>query len=498
MNFSGRGRVTVLLLVAALAIAPDARAGGASGTSVTRDRGLSGTAATGVTGLDMSSKELVKAAYESEFSGPPVETGWNGSVAGCKAGTTSDAHRSAVLRRINFYRSLAGLDTVRYDDSLSAAAQEAALVGAAEGRITHELPASARCYTALAAEGAATSNLALGVVGSAAVDAYMDDGIGLVGHRTWLLSPTLTAIATGDVVSPPANAIRVTVGHATVGRSRDGFVAYPSPGWFPAPLVHQSWSIHHVEADFSAARVSVSTSAGQDVPARIVYSGRDVFPSLVFVPDTSTVRSLITKDETIRVVASGVIVGGQQRTFTYEVSVFVPNRAPVSQEMVTVKVPRCARAGRLLSRALYSDPDGDQLAFKVAPVGSSPAVLSVSQGGLKTLRPIDPSWSTLRYTVTVADAAGLETGMAVNLVPEGPRACSTLLPPMTLPSSSRHGVATLMPEPRGRVVWSAAGKCRKVGASVHLMAGRGSCTLTATATTGSSKWTIKRQVTIGG
>ena len=131
--------------------------------------------------------------------------GWTGNVAGGVAGTTSAAFKEDVRRRINFYRALPGLPAdIILDAIKSAKDQEAALMSARNGQLSHEPKPEEGWifYTANAAEAAANSNLALGNYGPGAVDAYIrDDGANntLVGHRRWINYSQAQVMGTGDV-----------------------------------------------------------------------------------------------------------------------------------------------------------------------------------------------------------------------------------------------------------------------------------------------------------
>ena len=136
-----------------------------------------------------------------------VTSGWNGNVAGCNAGTTTAAYKQAVIDRANYYRALAGLPSNLpvLNDSRATDTQNAALVFSANDALSHTIPNTWLCYSDSAANGASHSNIALGLSGVDAVDAYMDDpgsgGNAAVGHRRWILYPPQIGFATGDRLS---------------------------------------------------------------------------------------------------------------------------------------------------------------------------------------------------------------------------------------------------------------------------------------------------------
>ncbi|MBM4078032.1 MAG: CAP domain-containing protein, partial [Planctomycetes bacterium] len=172
--------------------------------------------------------------------------------------------KQAVLDRVQWYRAMAGVDPrIQLDLQSNRFAQEAALVMAANYELSHEPDDSWACYSSDAYEGASHSNLHLGYYGPKAIDSYIeDDGTGNeeVGHRRWILDPSLTTIGTGDTTS--SNALWVINEserpNSTV-REPTGFVMWPPRGFVPRNTIHERWSISHPTADFSSATIEVST-----------------------------------------------------------------------------------------------------------------------------------------------------------------------------------------------------------------------------------------------
>lgn len=273
-------------------------------------------------------RDVIAPAFE-------VSVGWSGSVDGCVAGSTSTEARAAQVTTVNALRALVGLPAVAENASMSALAQEAALIMDANRTLSHYPPAEWLCWSPVGAEGAKTSNLALGWSGARAVVAYMTDSGDSnteVGHRRWLLYPRLTEIGVGD--TGKANAISVIGG--TRGASSGGWVAWPSAGFFPAPLWPQSrwdessrWSLSYPEADFSAASVSVSRE-GAPVPVFVhdvaVGYGDN---TLVWQVDTPAVEG--GADVRFDVAVTNVVLpGGQSVDYRYSTTVVDPFGPPPS------------------------------------------------------------------------------------------------------------------------------------------------------------------------
>lgn len=227
--------------------------------------------------IDGSSRASVIAAYR-EWLSPTllVPVGWTGSVDGCDRGTTSPAGRAATLSAVNYMRAMADLEPVTLDRGMSGKAQAAALIMTANEMLDHTPPKSARCWTKAGYAGASHGNLSISfgyegtdgqeplspATGARAITSYMDDpggGNEIVGHRRWILYQQLRRIGTGDTTS--ANSLYVIDGyHAPSGTT---WVPWPTAGYFPRELEPEGrWSLSYPGADFSKAKVAVTTPDG--------------------------------------------------------------------------------------------------------------------------------------------------------------------------------------------------------------------------------------------
>lgn len=312
---------------------------GAPGDVSALPKGGGRLAASGLS-VDSADRAAVERFYRIYKAANLVPSDWIGSVADCQTGSIGADYREATRQQINFFRAMAGVPaSIAFDAGFSAKAQEAALIMSANGELSHTPTSAWRCHTASGAEAAGKSNLALGNSGPNAVkEGYMDDSgtnNAVVGHRRWVLYPQTRLMGTGDVTDAPtgghdANALWVQDGNFNGPRPpvRDDFVAWPPRGYVPYDLVPARWSISYPDADFSAARVSV-TRGGQEVPVQIEPWARELVgeSTLVWVVDgrdTST-HTMLAKpkvDTLYRVVVSGASIGGQTRTFDYTVTVF--------------------------------------------------------------------------------------------------------------------------------------------------------------------------------
>jgi hypothetical protein len=263
-----------------------------------------------------------------------VTMSWTGSIAGCIAGTTSQAYIDATMEMINYYRAMSGLPgDVSNVTSLNDDCQEAALMMIAEGSLSHDPPPTWACYTVNGDNAAGSSNLALGNAGPSAIVAYIrDSGAGntAVGHRRWILYPLQIQMATGsnDGVNGyyyGANDLYVFAGFG----SRPGspwVVAWPPPGYVPYQLVYDRWSmaLNTTSASFASADVTMTLNGG-DVPLTIIYrDGGYGDKTIVWEPSGLSFGSG-QEDQTVHVTVTGISGASD---VSYDVTVIDPLLSP--------------------------------------------------------------------------------------------------------------------------------------------------------------------------
>lgn len=287
--------------------------------------------------LDTRQREAVRLFYKAVYaSSDNVPSGWSGNVASCAPGDTSQDFKNAVLRRVNWFRAMAGVPAqVQLDATFNAKAQQAALVMAANNQLSHTPPANWACNNAAATAAAGSANLALGRMGPESIaNGYMRDSgsnNAAVGHRRWVLYPQTRFMGTGDVDgSVKTNALWVFDGNFGTTRPtvRDEFVAWPAPGYVPYPTVYGRWSFSYPQADFTSAAVSV-TENGRSIAVRLepLSSGAGE-NTIVWLPGSytdSTNWARPLADTSYQVTVSNVRVNGTPRTFNYTVVVFDPD-----------------------------------------------------------------------------------------------------------------------------------------------------------------------------
>ncbi len=302
--------------------------------------------------VDTSDREAVRQCYRSVYyASESVEMDWSGtySIALPKpAGSVSPEWIEATRLRVNFFRAMAGVPAwVEFTDQRNSAAQEAALMVS----LSHAALGSSATwnphapvegtwpfYSSAGADAAREGNIGLGPVGPAAITSYIREAgeNPRVGHRRWLLHPPHREMGSGDVPGSgahlPTNVLWVQDEntHAPYPDLRDGFIAWPPPGYVPQNLVYPRWSFAAEGADFSEASVTV-TRDGADFPvavenqppasqvgAHLVWYPKDISPK---TPAFDFLDS--AKERAFTVTVSGV-AGTAQSEYTYTTKVFDP------------------------------------------------------------------------------------------------------------------------------------------------------------------------------
>ena len=263
---------------------------------------------------------------------------WTGNHSTCNAGTTNPDFRASVLQRIVYYRAMAGVSTaIGLSEAWNASTQDAALMFSSNNALSHTPPRSWTCYTESGASAAGASNIAIGWHGRDAVDAYVMDGgsnNAPVGHRRWLLHPPTQTFGTGDV--PDVGSFRESNALWVIGSNwnssgpmRDGFVAWPPPGYVPYQVVYPRWSFSYPGADFSGASVQMTFNG---TPVSITLESRADngygLNTIVWRPSSmghSSPWPRPTADSTYTIRITNV--GGVSQPIEYSVTVFDPDTA---------------------------------------------------------------------------------------------------------------------------------------------------------------------------
>ncbi len=344
---------------------------------------------TGGFSVDTTDRFQTRAFYLSLSSASEdTPMAWNGNVASCAPGTTSEDYKDAVMLRVNMFRALAGVPAViDHRADYDGKAQRAALIMSANNTLSHTPPNTWDCWSVDGNEAAGNSNLSLGNDGWRAVFSQMrDDGDNnaIVGHRRWILYPQTRRMGTGDIPIDgdfrETNSLWVIDSNFGAARPpvRDDFVAWPPRGYVPYRLVFARWSFSLAGADFSAANVTMSHN-GVNVPLSVEARSntRVGEPTIVWKPDdgnvllaAGAVRPAV--DTTYDVTISNVSIDGVAQSFSYPVTVIDPRVGVPGAPLPDISGPATVSVGR---------PQAYQYALDTGLAGYQLRVLQTSPYG---------------------------------------------------------------------------------------------------------------------
>ena len=331
-------------------------------------------------GFDTWNRGLVFQSMHVELLRRQPAWGYTGDVIRCVAGTTSQEFRDSVIQRINWYRQMAGLGTVTEDPDLSASAQQAALIMAAHGELSHYPDSDWTCFNGEGAASAGRSNLYLGRAGTSGIDGYIrDHGANniSVGHRRWILNPATLEMGTGDIGYPyRANALDVTGGDRLRSRpdvrEERGFVSWPPSGYVPPGVVWGRWSFSLAGADFRESSVAVTDDSGQVQVELLVRSTGYIVWAVAGDTNSNLLPAPSNGDQCYAVAVSGVKIDGRTATpFEYPVCVIDPE-APGNPPVPLIDETYAGRPSVTVSSAAPSEVNA---AFMVTISFSEPVVV---------------------------------------------------------------------------------------------------------------------------
>jgi uncharacterized protein YkwD len=278
-------------------------------------------------GVDTSDRAAVLDAWRAMIeSREGAATSWTGRPASCHPGSASDESAKTILDGVNFARGLAGLTPIRFQRSLSAKAQKAALIMTANRALSHHVPRTWNCWSRVGAAAAGRSNLYYGPRTLKPEDiapAYLSDrgsGNVAVGHRRWILNPAASAFGNG--LTTTSHALYV-VGPTSAHNANPEWVPWPTAGWFPSDLEPEGrWSLASgsAGADLSRARVRVQRDG---TPVKV---HRHPFVRGFGMPTIAWEIDGVVGPGTYTVTVTG-IRGAAARRVTYTVRVFDPRAA---------------------------------------------------------------------------------------------------------------------------------------------------------------------------
>ncbi len=333
--------------------------------------------------VDTTSRNDVASFYhsvyaESEGYKSRSNDWYGGSYSGNNHGSTTQALKDDVQRRVNFYRAMAGVPanidfssthTVAGSDAdtfypgaattKQAAAQRAAFMMSARNTYSvsswltsHDPASSWPKFTTAGYNGCRYSNLAVGRYGPAAIDAYVRENNvdtltvydATAGHRRWILYSRATTMATGDITPSSSyaesNALYIFQRQEEKLDVSQQFIAWPNQGYCPDVLVPTHWSLSYWGADFSSASVSVVNASGSTIPTTISDANPNIFKgdnSLVW--RMSSINNSVSQDTDYHVTVSNIMINGVAQSYSYTVKVFDVDSLNEDQSLSGSQIP---------------------------------------------------------------------------------------------------------------------------------------------------------------
>ncbi len=310
--------------------------------------------------VNTDSREEVRGFYNAIYpSSDNVPQDSTADASSCTPGHGSDAFQQAELRRINWFRALAGMPASIYLDPVDDwGSQQMAVIISANNALNHNPPTNYTCYNTFAA-GYAGGDQALGADGAEATTLFIWDfgaNNSEVGHRRWLLYPEEIVMGLGDVPGAGANAagnLTYVFDPASFGArpaTRQPYVSWPPEGYAPYQVVFPYWSFGLSNADLSAATVTM-TSNGVGV-ATVIQPYKTGYGenTLVWVPmglDATTEGTSFpfSGADTVYSITISNINGGGATQYSYNVTVFDPATPGADYIPTTVNGPAQIEAG---------------------------------------------------------------------------------------------------------------------------------------------------------
>lgn len=359
------------------------------------------------------------------------------------AGAVSDAALTAANGRFNALRRLAGLRSVTLNRTMCEQVQYGAVLLAATGKLTHHPVKPEDMEDGFYKKGHAatsSSNIYMGTGASLpqAVDAFFDDSdvnnIANVGHRRWMLNPSMAKTGYGFAPSGFAYAGQNYNFACQWAFDRSGscdydFISWPASGNFPSDLFDktQAWSVTlNPERYETPRREDITVTLTRDDGTRWGFSGKESYTPTagedyfnVDVTNYGVDNCVIFRpkldesgyDGSYIVEISGLKTkSGQSTSLCYQVS-FFPLEVPAEEHRVeNVEISRdtlkltVGESARLTASVVPADAaDGF-----VTWTSADPNVVSVEDGLVTALSPGTGAVVATAGTAEITDVCFVE------------------------------------------------------------------------------------------
>ena len=357
------------------------------------------------------------------------------------AGALSEQALDGALGTLNFMRALAGLAPVERSAILDARCQRGAVLLAANDRLEHAPRKPAGMddeFYASASLATNSSNIARfnwmrsSILEEGIIYFARDDGdanLSVLGHRRWLLDPSMRSTGFGLAGSASGMSYVVMYAHDE-GEAVPGWssVAWPSAGLFPVEFMHAhlAWSLTLEEAawDLTASRPRVlleepalglrfefDCAAGTGDGECFLETGRyGAGPALIFRPALQeTGFTDYQQNQCWNVRVTGLVdAAGEDRSIAYTVRMVSLYPQPVANIEVSPLEASLAPGETLRMTAAVIPSYADDLSLRwsssdetVARVDDSGLVTALSAGTCEIrCEGADLAWDACALTVT--------------------------------------------------------------------------------------------------
>ena len=284
------------------------------------------------------SKEQVINLYNQLYKTSEIDSIiWNGNSLQCKCGTLEKEIYKKVEDRINFFRTVTGLNKVILNSKYNVEAQAAALLIKANNELTHYPNSKMRCYSQAASNGCLKSCLGfsdfINFPETAFITGFIND-FGednyFVGHRKWILYTKLVDFGYGATNNSEALLTADGVTFDTLPTPE--YIAYPWNGYVPVNLIFPKWSFsinQDEDVDFSSTTISMLDSNGKLIKIEklkeyknyldhtIVWYAKGLFTDYEIEYGINSLESNGYLNGRIKVIIKNVRINGSMRTFEY-------------------------------------------------------------------------------------------------------------------------------------------------------------------------------------
>jgi cysteine-rich secretory family protein len=383
--------------------------------------GPSPDSVTGGFSVNTDAREEVRQFYNAVyFSSEGLAMNSSADTANCVPGTNATAFQEGVLRRINWFRAMAGIPaSVTLNTSNNTNDQAAALMMSANNALSHYPPSTWSCFSGPGAHAASNSNLALGSSGSQSITRYIEDygaNNTAAGHRRWILYPQTQVMGTGDVpdqgTNSAANATWVFDANLFGPRpsTRQPYVAWPPEGFVPYPVVFPQWSFALSNADFSTATVSMlsnGVSVAVSIQPYATGYGED---TLLWVPmgldatSPDTVFPFDGADTTYAITVGNIKSGAATFSYSYSVTVFDPAVPGAGYIPTTVSGPTQAvvSAANAYTCAPPANPHVTSYQWRTSQLAPGNLTDGAEGGLVNFTASVSPGYSTITTAIAAS------------------------------------------------------------------------------------------------